>query len=147
MHCFAFNCLSWLVWLLSAHKTFSGYLLLALLPSPTTATALLSIGGDSLAAPLVQHSAPLPLRTPACSYYRNRICQIEVEMLSAFPCHLASVYRLIVCLPVCLFVRQPPSHSLAVAACSFGNFHSQLVSFMDSVSDCDSVSASVSLSG
>lgn len=79
---------------LPAHKTFSGYLL------PPTAS--LSIGGDSLAARTVP-------RTRAYSYYRNRICQIEVEMLSAFPCHLASVYRLIVCLPVCLFVRLPSS--------------------------------------
>lgn len=40
-------------------------------------------------------------------------------MLSAFPCHLASVYRLIVCLPVCLFVRLPTAPPLTVP---FGHF-------------------------
>lgn len=40
-------------------------------------------------------------------------------MLSAFPCHLASVYRLIVCLPVCLFVRLPTAPHLAGP---FGHF-------------------------
>lgn len=114
---------------LPAHKTFSGYLL------PPTAS--LSIGGDSLAARTVP-------RTRAYSYYRNRICQIEVEMLSAFPCHLASVYRLIVCLPVCLFVRLPASPS---SHCPFWQLHSLLVSVLDSVSVSDSVLVSVSLSG
>lgn len=83
-------------------------------------------------------------RTRAYSYYRNRICQIEVEMLSAFPCHLASVYRLIVCLPVCLFVRLPASPS---SHCPFWQLHSLLVSVLDSVSVSDSVLVSVSLSG
>lgn len=82
------------------------------------------------------------------SYYRNRICQIEVEMLSAFPCHLASVYRLIVCLPVCLFVRLPiPPLPHPFSHCPFWPLHSLLVSVLDSVSVSDSVLVSVSLSG
>lgn len=69
-------------------------------------------------------------------------------MLSAFPCHLASVYRLIVCLPVCLFVRLPvPRPPHPSSHCPFWPLHSLLVSVLDSVSVSDSVLVSVSLSG
>lgn len=69
-------------------------------------------------------------------------------MLSAFPCHLASVYRLIVCLPVCLFVRLPiPPLPHPSSHCPFWPLHSLLVSVLDSVSVSDSVLVSVSLSG
>lgn len=104
-----------------AHKTFSGYLLPSPIPTSRCCCQLLAI----------------PPRTPpACSYYRNRICQIEVEMLSAFPCHLASVYRLIVCLPVCLFVRTPPAppHTLLPIHLPFWQLHSLLVSVLATVS-------------
>lgn len=107
MHCFAFNCLLLLLLLLllPAHKTFSGYLLLW---RPSTH-----------ARPLGGVAAPRP---PSFSYYRNRICQIEVEMLSACPCPcsarapLGTWHPFIVWLFVCLFAcwltphRPPASH-------------------------------------